>query len=402
MSTLYGVDLWERNFGKFIPHFKTWNSLMPLWTNTDFGLDQLYPVFAGIGAARQSSPALRSSNRYFLNLTSGNPQERLFSVAKFVSRNAPPNISDTVLAFANLDRNADQSGTFNVNIDADSSGTNDFGIKRGRSYRLRNIAAHEGITAGRRLAPLTTATGDSLLDSGLPVTARKVPVTNAAWATVPFEALYLKLEDITPPLAPAAPFAAQPYVIGNDIAVSWSAVVDQEAGITGYRAGISGAVTPVMPVITTSAAALNALFTSTGNAWADGATVSLSVRSISLTGIDSAPGPALILRRLQPAGDFDSDGFTNTDEDIMGTDPLSAASAFRLLSQGREGSGAIALTIPTVAGRTYTLRSSTDLAAWINEDDPGVTGIPGTGNPLTMRDLNPAGARKFYSIAVAR
>lgn len=59
LSTLFGFDLLERNFGKFIPYFKTYNSMVPVWN------DQLFHVYAGINAARQMSPALCSPDRYF-------------------------------------------------------------------------------------------------------------------------------------------------------------------------------------------------------------------------------------------------------------------------------------------------------------------------------------------------
>ena len=395
MSTLYGVDLWERNLGKFIPHFKTWNSLMPLWGNTDYGLDQLYPVYAGIGAARQASPALRASARYFLNLKTGGVQERLFSVAKFTSRNTAPNFADIVFAFANLDRNADQSGNFNVSVDADGNGTNDFGIRRGRSYRLRNLAAHEGITSGRRLLPYATASGDALLDNGLPVTARKVPVTNAAWSSAPYEALYLKLEDVSTPPAPAVPYAAQPYVIGDNISAAWTAVVDAEAGISGYTVTLTGAAVPA-PQSQTTAGTSNTF--PAGSSYADGAEVGISVRSLSLTGIASAASPVLTLSRLHPETDFDQDGIPNLDEDIMGTDPLNAGSVFRLLSQERAADGTVSLTLATVAGRSYTLRSSTDLVVWVDEGPA----VPGTGASISLTDTLPGEARKFYTIAISR
>src|SRR5206468_980808 len=98
-------------------HFKTYNSMMPLWANTDFALDQLYPVYAAIGQARAASRALRSSNRYFLGQSPGGAvQESIFSVAKYETANGAPNFSDVVFGFVNLDRGNNQSGTFNVNI----------------------------------------------------------------------------------------------------------------------------------------------------------------------------------------------------------------------------------------------------------------------------------------------
>jgi hypothetical protein len=140
ISNQYGYDLLERNLGKFIPHFKTWNSMMPLWTNTDFGLDQLSPVYAAIGRARRASPALRSPNRYFLDQLAGGTHQRIFSVAKYQAENASPATGDVVFGFVNLDRDADRNGVFNVAIDR--NGSNLFGIKSGRSYNIRNLAAY--------------------------------------------------------------------------------------------------------------------------------------------------------------------------------------------------------------------------------------------------------------------
>ena len=104
--TPFGYDRYEQNVGKPIPHFKKYNSLMPLWLKTqpghasfNFGLAQLAPVFSAIGQARGESPALRSSNRFFFNLQDGTPHGQIFSVAKFEQRNASPNVRDVVSAF---------------------------------------------------------------------------------------------------------------------------------------------------------------------------------------------------------------------------------------------------------------------------------------------------------------
>ena len=159
--TPFGYDRYEINLNKPIPHFKKYNSLMPLWLKTtpgdpsyNYGISQLAKVYEGIGQARKFSPALRSSNRYFINLNDSNPHSQIFSVAKFENRNTSPNQSDVVLAFVNLDRNASPTtvGTnkFNVNIDADSSGTNDFGIKTARQINWKNIAADPAVDLTRR------------------------------------------------------------------------------------------------------------------------------------------------------------------------------------------------------------------------------------------------------------
>ena len=408
MSTLYGVDLWERNFGKFIPHFKTYNSMMPLWTNTDYGLDQLSPVWAGIGDARKNSPALRSSNRYFLTLRDTTTHQRIFATAKFENRNARPNFSDTVFALINLDRNNDQSAVgsngFNLNVDADTDGQNDFGIKTGRTYKLRNIAAYQGVDATRRLTNSTITSGNALLNTnGLTTFMPKVPTSNAAWATAPYEPQYWKLTDHTPPTAPTtAPYLATPYLywLGSQLTIYWNAVTDNEAGIGGYRAEGQGALSPSPQTVTTSG--LSATFTAGPGVVADGATVDFRVRSRSLDDVESTDSPVLTVRRLTTTGDYDADGVSNQDEDTAGTNPLDPASRFTITGTAHESGGVLAFTFPTVSGRLYTLQSSINLTGWINENDPGVVNALGTGAPLTLRDLDPTGERKFYKIIVAK
>ncbi len=408
MSTLYGVDLWEKNLGKFIPHFKTWNSYMPLWTNADYGLDQLYPVLAGIGKARASSAALRSSNRYFLNLKDGNPHQRIFATAKFENRNGKPNFSDTVFALVNLDRNNDQSASgsngFNLNVDTDADGQNDFGIKRGRTYRLRNIASYTGVDANRVNTNFTIVTGDSLLNAGLTTFMPKVPTTNAAWATAPYEAQYLKLTDTAPPTAPLTPFLATafPYWIGPTLTVYWNAVTDAEVGIGGYTATAIGLIVPTTQLRTTATGVLQATFDSTGYQPPDGSLAQISVQSRSLDGIFSASSPQLSVYRLTSSGDYDGDGVSNIDEDTAGTNPLSATSKFSVVSVVNLSGGGYQFTVPTVSGRTYTLKSSTNLTQWNSEDDAGVVNAAGTGGLLVLADLNPAGPRKFYRVDVTK
>src|SRR5437867_4474761 len=197
ISRTFGFNRYELNFGKMIPQFKKYNSLQPIFApaNRNYGLDQLYPVYAAIGQARQFSRALRSSNRYFLDQTGGGgPQPNIFSVAKYEQANGAPNFYDVVFAFANLDRNNNQQGNFNVNIT--QNGSNLFGIKTNRTYNVKNIAADTAIDGNRRnywLIP-GTASGSTLLNNGLFVLLKKVPATDGAWTTDPFEAQYLKLD----------------------------------------------------------------------------------------------------------------------------------------------------------------------------------------------------------------
>src|SRR5258706_203539 len=95
--------------------------------------------------------------------------------------------------------------TFNLNISA--NGSNLFGIKSGRTYNFKNLAAYSALDATRanQLALPSGASGSSLLASGLLVSLNPVPASDGAWATAPFEAKYLKLLDVTPPPTPGVP-----------------------------------------------------------------------------------------------------------------------------------------------------------------------------------------------------
>ena len=246
ISENYGFINYESNFGKMIPHFKTYNSMLPIFTNRSNGADFLWPVYAAINQARASSPALRNSNRYFINQTNGVAQDNVFSVVKYVTANAAPNLSDVVFAFASLDRYNYQSGWFNVNIT--QNGTNLFGIKPNRVYNVRNISAYTNAVANRRTAwlwPTNTGGGyygSNVLSGGIYVGLNPVPTNDATWATAPFEAQYLKLYDVTPPLAPTnAPGilgSTNNYVFGTNVTFSWPAVADNEGGISGYHVRI--------------------------------------------------------------------------------------------------------------------------------------------------------------------
>jgi hypothetical protein len=240
ISTTFGFDSYQVNFGKTIPQFMNYNSLQPIFSpaNRNYGLDQLWPVYAGINLARQFSAALRSSNRYYLNQTgSGNPQPSIFSVAKYANASASPNFSDVVFAFVNLDRNDPQPGYFNVNIT--QNGSNLFGIKPGRIYNVKNIAAYTGVDPNRRNYWLWNGgaggvAGSNVLANGVSVSLNPVPTTNGGWTSAPFEAQYLKLYDVTPPARPGAPTAANYQVIGNTAAFSWAPLNDPDGGVSGY------------------------------------------------------------------------------------------------------------------------------------------------------------------------
>jgi hypothetical protein len=350
-----GFDLYELNFGKLIPQFKKYNSLQPIFHNRALGVDFLWPVYAAVNQARGFSAALHSSNRYFINQTvSGNPQPSIFSVAKYEQPNGSPNFSDVVFAFANLDRNNQQQGNFNVNIS--QNGANLFGLKAGQTYNVRNIAAYSAYDANRRNYWLWGAggvAGSNVLANGVFVALNPVPTSDSAWTNAPFEAQYLKLYDVTPPATPAAPSTPKPYALGISATFGWPALVDPDGGISAYhiQVGTSAGGSNVLDATVASTAA-SAVSTYGQNLYA-------RVSAINNAGVEGPFSPnsaGTIL--LDPSGDFDHDGMSNAAEDLAGTNPLDINSVLRILSLA-DGNQ---LTWSSVSGKTYCVLATSDIA----------------------------------------
>jgi len=407
--TPFGYDRYETNSSKPIPHFKKYNSLMPLWLKTqlghptyNYGLAQLAAVFSGIGQARKFSPALRGSNRFFLNLRNNTPHGQIFSVAKFDVRNAAPNLSDVVFAFVNLDRNANPAtpndNRYNVNIDTDGDTVNDFGIKPARRYNVKNIAAYLGVDSTRRdlfLIPGDILGSDLLgsgITSGLFVALNRVPTTDGAWGTAPYEAQYLKLYDVTPPPAAGAPGTPKAYAIGNQAVFSWTPASDPEGGISGYELTITGAGAPQVITLgnVTSHTFIGAI----------GQTLQATVRAINGAGIKGATSmtsSATVL--LSATGDQDGDGMANGSEETAGTNPLNGSSVFRVTEITWVSPSSAQLTWSSVPGIQYEVRATTDLSVPF-ANISGATPIPATGNSTTYLDNSAAESRRFYSVRV--
>ncbi len=385
-----GFDLYELNFGKKIPHFKKYNSLQPICHNRTYGVDFLWPVYAAINQARGFSAALRSSNRYYLNqVGSGNPQPSIFSVAKYEVPNGSPNLCAVVFAFANLDKNNQQQGSFNVNIT--QNGANLFGIKPGRTYNARNIAAYTAYDGNRRSYWLWGAgglAGSNLLTSGVFVGLNPVPTSDSAWTNAPFEAQYLKLYDVTPPATPAAPATPKLYAIGTNATFSWPALVDLDGGISGYHVEVGtspgGSNVINLTVVGTTV-------TATGTY---GQTFYARVSAINNASIEGSFSPSsagTILLDLN--GDYDYDGMSNATEDIAGTNPLDSSSVLRILSLA-DGNQ---LTWSSVSGRTYRVFATADLGTNFAPISGVVTGA---GPTATYLDCPATNAARFYRINV--
>jgi hypothetical protein len=147
---------------------------------------------------------LRSPNSVFLNQKNGVASERIFGVAKFERRNASPKDKDVLFAFVNLTVGSDQStpagANFDLDVDEDGDGVNDFGILLDHQYNVKNIAAYTGADPSRRNNLLWSSprSGADLLQNGIFVKMSRVPATETGWTTVPYEPQYLKLVDVAP------------------------------------------------------------------------------------------------------------------------------------------------------------------------------------------------------------
>jgi hypothetical protein len=303
ISTYFGFDQYQLNFGKTIPNFMVYNDLQPVCNpaNRTYGLDQLWPVYAGVNQARNFSPALRSSNRYYLNQTgSETAQANIFSVAKYAAATGAPNFNDVVFAFTTLDRNHVQAGNFDVNIT--QNGTNLFGIKPDRIYNVKNIAAYTAADANRRNYWLWNGgsggiAGSNVLNNGIYVSLNPVPSSDGAWSTAPFEAQYLKLYDVTPPPAPSAPATGSTnnYVFGNSVTFTWPAVSDPEGGVSSYHVLIgttSGGAEVTNVFVTGTSFTVTAAF---------GAHLYATVTAVNNAGIESLASTSSSVALLNPA-----------------------------------------------------------------------------------------------------
>jgi hypothetical protein len=395
ISTTYGYQHYETNFGKQIPHFKRWNSMLPVWNDTAFGNDQLYPVIAAANRARAASPALRSPNRWFLDGDGDNPS--IHAVAKYGTANASPAFSDVVIAFSNLDRDNVQSDNFKIPAGLAPL----LGIKDGRTYNVRNLAAYTAQDATRDDLWLWGAgiTGAGLRSGGFFVSLNKVPASNGAWTTAPFEGQYLKLHDVTPPPSPAP--LANYYEIGNSATFTWTPDGGPDDHVVSWRVEVfDGDGDPVSSV---TVSGTSHSFTGT-----EGETYRARITAISAAGISSTtpgqsdagppnPGSATTaVQLLAAAADQDGDGESNANEQVAGTDPLSAASVFRVTGIARDG-GTVEVTFTSVAGRIYQLETSTTLEAGSWSDTGDLFEAEGSSSTIAV----PAeGGRRFYRVRV--
>ena len=198
-SQPFGYDRFQLNFGKFIPDFESFNSMMPLWRQLDGNTGDavhLLAFYTAVSQARRASPALRSANTWYLNLKGGAPDNQIFGVGKVDKPGSAA--SDIIFAFVNLAIGSNSTTPGGAGFDVNVSGPqgNVFGIRPDHTYNARNIAA---VTDQRRNVCLwgSGRSGSDLLQNGIFVSLNPVPGSETGWDNAPFEAQYLKLIDVT-------------------------------------------------------------------------------------------------------------------------------------------------------------------------------------------------------------
>ncbi len=394
IAETFGYSHYELNFGKNVPHFKRWNSMKPIWDDTNFGNDQLFPVYAGIQSARASSPALRSSNRWFLDGDGNN--SKIFSVAKYERVGVSPAVQDVVLAFANIDRNNSQADNFKIPA---GLATN-LGLKDGRTYNVKNIAAYEnavnGMT-GRRNVWLWGSgyTGAQLKSAGFFLSMNKVPTMNSsavgtdpAWNQRPYEAQYLRVYDVSLLPAPASSPTVAAYALDGSVTFTWPPVADPEGLLPIYRLTVTRSDSVVQSFETTLTS-----YTVTGlpsGVTATGSVVTLNPNNVGVaSSATSSSSPTL---SLTSAGDNDGDGMNNASEITAGTSPVDPASLLRIISVGSEVGGGTTITWEAIPGKIYRVEATGNLVTgpWTSIATNLTTG--------TYTDSNPGPGNKFYRV----
>lgn len=399
ISKTYGYQHYETNFGKEIPHFKRWNSMTPIWNDSNYGNDQLYPVYSGIQSARRASPALRSPNRWFLDGDGGNTQ--IFAAAKYETANASPATSDVVLAFSNVNRDATQSDNFKIPPALAPL----LGLQDSRTYNVKNMAAYTAQQSNRRDLWLwgNGITGAALKSTGFFVELYKVPLANSDWIAEPYEAQYLKVYDVTAPVdTPSQPLhpRAFGYELGSAVTFDWEDVPADAGGVVPHyevTITVNDVVTDTQVVTVSELEVAGSL----------GDNVKISVKAVN----PDAPanvGPAApvsqTIKLLDPVADEDADGQSNENESKSGTNPLDGASVFKVINPVMSGPG-LTFTIKVVPGYYYTVQSNTDLTdpgGWNAENEANAenyqAGVAET--EYTFTDLNPGTVPKFYRVLV--
>lgn len=161
-----GFATFELNMGKWVPHFKNWNKLLIWDSPPNAGWSRPMAQWYGrVNWARLNSPALQSSQQYFLGRKGEGTYDngKIFAVAKVEESGAVASGHDAVLAFALFVNEGDHSGssdTYDLTGCWDSMGLIN---SLTNYYNVRNLAASDAAAAVWG----TPKTGAELYTSGI-------------------------------------------------------------------------------------------------------------------------------------------------------------------------------------------------------------------------------------------
>ena len=175
---------------------------------------------------------------------------------------------------------------------------------------------------------------------------------------------------------------------------TWNAVTDPEGLKPVYRLVITQSDGTILTRDTTFTS-----YTLTG--LPTGVTATATVTTLNPNDYNSASSPTAPSSQtlsLVSTADNDGDGVSNAAEVAAGTNPLDASSVFKITSIAPASGGGITVTWSTVAGKTYSVESTANLASgsW-TQIATGLSSSTGTG---TYTDPNPGTGKIFYRIKV--
>jgi len=102
---------------------------------------------------------------------------------------------------------------------------------------------------------------------------------------------------------------------------------------------------------------------------------------------------------LDPLSDYDQDGSVTAHEELAGTDAKNPQSVFIINRFAAEGANSFGLSWTTVSGRSYSIESTPQLSAAAWTPLAGFTGLPGTGNVISVA-LPPGTGAAYYRVRV--
>ncbi len=402
--TFDGFDHHELNFGKEIPHFKKWNRLR-VWDSPPPNSTGLQGWYGRVNRARLNSPALKGLNQFYLDLRPNGtaPNSNIFAIAKFEEDGGSPAFDEVVLAFSNIlehsAAHAVATDTFGLTGGVGDPLWTSIGLVNStdRIYQIRDLAASDPTA----LIWPTPKTGQDLYQNGVFVSLGGGTVNSIAGDGELVQ--FLKIEDMTPPPSPQP--NTNHFQLGTMVTFTWAPNGSAQDNITHYLVSIGTthggndiADNAVVPFGTNSYS-----FTGTQGVTYYATVTAVSYRGITATASGSsnagnpdpgtANGPVIL---LDPDGDDDNDGVTNSEEEEDRTDPLDGDSVLRITSTEINGND-VEVTFTSIPGLHYRLISGDNLPpnAWtfVSSD------IVATGASTTLIHPNGAGdGRRFYQI----